>query len=112
MKSFQQIAPTIFSWLKFKRFRQIRRGWLRLLIVIYGVAVLGIFIASANCAPKYCIELENIGSIILWLYWPGVRIWLWIYDGFQHDKQANQQSIDIKPKNGAEIVGEKKKPNE
>ncbi|MGA2801766.1 MAG: hypothetical protein ABSE97_05285 [Verrucomicrobiota bacterium] len=94
MKSFQQIAPTIYSWLRFKRFRRIRRGWLRLLIVVYAIALLGFFIASGNCAPSYSEELENIGAAIFLLYWPVVRIWLWIYDGFQKEKKIGVVKFD------------------
>jgi|ERR1035441_3710341 heme A synthase len=94
MKSFQQAAPTIHSWLQFKRFRQIRRGWLRLLIVVYGVALLGIFIASVNCPLTYQDALEGVAGAVFWLYWPVIRLWLWIYDGFQKDKKISAMKTD------------------
>ena len=71
------------------------RGWLRLLIVIYVVALVAIIATAENSAPVYQDTLENVAGAVLWLYWPIVRLWLWVYDGFQKKKAASPIKLDL-----------------
>jgi hypothetical protein len=44
--------------------------------------------------PRYRETLENVGTLTFWFYWPLVRIWLWIYDGFKKEKKFGVMKAD------------------
>ncbi|HEY3761233.1 MAG TPA: hypothetical protein VGN23_05750 [Verrucomicrobiae bacterium] len=88
-----KIAPAWFASV-IKRFRQMPRGWFRLLIIIYGVSLAAIFMAIANCGPTNKTVFESIAGAIIWLYWPAIWLWLWICDGFQKDKKLDAIKLE------------------
>jgi len=84
-----------------KRFKQMQSGYFRLLVGVYILLAIAWVIFIVNDGGV------NSAQILPWLiltglltlaYWALVRFYLWIYDGFQHDKIVSQQSLDVKSK--------------
>jgi hypothetical protein len=101
-----------------KRIKQMNKGMFRLLVCLYPVSVLLAFVMTpafldklggmvGNASHKMSV-LDSVNAYFLGdsklffngciiavlsalVYWPFVRMWLWIYDGFLSSKQTEKK---------------------
>lgn len=90
-------------------------GYFRLLVGVYVLSAIVWVIVIANAGgvnSAQILPVLIVTGLATLAYWVLVRFYLWIYDGFRHDRAVSHQSPDVKSKkkDGAEVVGEKAKP--
>jgi hypothetical protein len=96
-----------------KRFKQMQSGYFRLLVgsyILLAIAWVILIATEGGVNSAQILPVLTVTGLATLAYWVLVRFYLWIYDGFQHDKAVNQQSLDVKSKkkDGAEVMGDKK----
>lgn len=72
------------------RIKSMHAGYLRATIVFYFLLLIILGVKFIIESEKWRGNEEIYGVwflVVLFLYWPATRVYLWVYDGFIEDKQ-------------------------